>query len=76
MIVGRNKTKLNEVLYCELTEGNTIERMKTSHNLGRCCGLRYQKRTDSGGVKGVASRVDLSVSQVRLAPIYFGYLRK
>ena len=68
--------KLNEVLYCELTEGSTIQRMKTSHNLGRCCRLRYQKRTDSGGVKGVVSWVDLSVSHVRLAPIYFGYLRK
>ena len=76
MIVGWIKMKLIEVLYCELTEGNTLQRMKTSHNLGRCCGLRYQKQTDSGGVKGVASRVDLSVSQVRLAPIYFGYLRK
>ena len=46
--------KLNEVLYCELTEGSTIQRMKTSHNLGRCCGLRYLKRTDSGGVKVLA----------------------
>ena len=68
--------KLIEVLYCELTEGNTIQRMKTSHNLGRCCGLRYLEQTASGGVKGVASQVYLSVTQVRLAPIYFGYLWK
>ena len=35
------------MLYCKLTEGSTIQTDETSHNLGRCCGLRYQKRTDS-----------------------------